>query len=217
MAKIFAALGAEDFKSNPLPDELLDQCEETIGLNRQDPEFRRYIADIVMLSSVVHERPLERPGDVRKQHAIVEKRARTAAAELKRLTEAITTFGPLCYLSETTLFRLNRDVVIPGLLDLAEVAQRATAECQDRGGRSKMAGFDFFVRFLADAFGRATERRAGITWNAHRSRYEGRFWDLLESVLPYALAYAGDGFAPIETGARGKQVQRILSAMDKTH
>jgi hypothetical protein len=46
------------------------------------------------------------------------------------------------------------------------------------------------VRGLAEAFELATGRAAKVTWNDTSNRYEGRFVNLVETVLPLALTCA---------------------------
>jgi hypothetical protein len=166
-AKLFAVPGMEELEATPfrLSDKLLEKCERTIRLSHQNPDFRRHVADAVLIAFFVHKTPLVRG---RKQLALIEKHARAAATELDRLANAIAEVG-----LSSEFFRLNIAVVIPGLIELAELVQEVLAKHKDRGGRRRMDGFSLFIRFLADAYGRATGRRAGITWNLNR--YEGRF------------------------------------------
>jgi hypothetical protein len=96
------------------------------------------------------------------------------------------------------------------------VAGEAASRTKDAGGPPKMVAFGIFVRLLADAFGRATGHRAGMTWHEHRERYEGRFWELIEVLLPVAKLVIGEGFAPKTPSARGKAIQRWLDRMDTT-
>jgi hypothetical protein len=141
---------------------------------------------------------------------LVERRAAAAATALQQLSEALdqTVFHDL--LPESSLTAPS------ALHGLAAFARQAAGILKDKGGRSRMAAFDLFIRLLADTFGRAAGCPAGLTWSEHRSCYQGRFWELIEHVLPRAKMIAGDGFAPAGDIARGRQVQRVLTRMDKT-
>jgi hypothetical protein len=87
-----------------------------------------------------------------------------------------------------------------------------------------MTAFAVLARGLAQALQNATGRPAKVTWNAHRDRYEGKFFDLVEIILPTARDIAEEvtgRLLPVSktVGARGKFLQRLkpLSPKDKTH
>ena len=58
------------------------------------------------------------------------------------------------------------------------------------GGAPKMIVFEILVRRLSAVFKGATGRAAKVTWNAHKERYEGKFVNLVEAVLPIAVECA---------------------------
>jgi hypothetical protein len=218
LAKIFELPGLEDVPALTLSafaDATYAECERMVGLNRASPEFRRGIADAVFFSSCLHKAPPKRASDLRKQLTRIEKHARNAAAELQQLSKALALIS-LTERPPKTIAALIRPTANAELLDFAETMRTLAETLEDRGGRGRMAGFALFVPLLADAFGRATGRRATLTWNEHNNCYEGQFWELIDHVLPRAEIVAGDRFAPKGPIARGRHAQRILTAMDKT-
>ena len=56
----------------------------------------------------------------------------------------------------------------------------AALKAKDKGGPSSILAFRTLVIGLKKAFERATGRPAKVTWNEHRSRYEGLFLSLLK-------------------------------------
>jgi hypothetical protein len=192
------------------------ECERAIGLIRPNPEFRAGIADAVLVAVVLHFSAPKPPQTVRNEWANVAKQAAAAATSLEQLSAALDQTRLRDRLPESFTSLMATRGAIDLLRGLAEVAQRVADRVQGKPGRPKKVAFDAFVRQLADAFSRATERPAGLTWSDYRRRYEGRFWDLIAHVLPRAEAAAGSRLAPAKNRARGRQAQRILSAMDKT-
>src|SRR5690348_14850608 len=117
--RFFDIPGMDDLKSNPLrlPDKLLDQCERAVGLDHPNPEFRRRIADTVLLSSLFHQNPpVRRPSELREQLSKAEKHRTTALAELEQLMNAIAALG----WEEDKFVRLNKTVLIPYLAEMAK-------------------------------------------------------------------------------------------------
>jgi hypothetical protein len=72
------------------------------------------------------------------------------------------------------------------------------------------------LKLIADAYSRATGRRAAITYDPLRECYSGQFWEFINHLLPRVAIIAGDGFAPQNPLALGKAVHRALKQMDKT-
>ena len=85
-----------------------------------------------------------------------------------------------------------------------------------RRGRPSRAGFERLVFALAITFEHLKGKRATITWNPHRERYTGPFWELVERLAPEAGVRAGSGlwarsgFAPATEAARGRKISRSL-------
>jgi hypothetical protein len=193
----------------------LRKCEELIGLRKPIPEFRQGIADAIFLSGCLHRAAPKRASTVRSEFKAIERQATAAAKSLEQLSTALAQ-TILCGLLPDSLSSLMAPLAIDSLYALATATGQAADRLNDRGGRARMTAFDTFIRLLADAFARATGHPAGLTWSEHRNRYEGLFWDLIDRLLPKAEIIAGGGFAPVGDIARGRQAQRILTAMDKT-
>jgi hypothetical protein len=72
-----------------LPETELAKCEQLIGLNRPDPEFREGVATAIFFSLVLHSIPLKRSSIVRREYKLIEKEAATAAKSLRQLSAAL--------------------------------------------------------------------------------------------------------------------------------
>jgi hypothetical protein len=195
----------------------LAECEALVGLKQPHPDFRAAIVDASFLALCLHSAPPKRPAVVRKEMAGLAKRATEAASALRRLNEEpaapwhrFTAEPP-----PEPLATLLAPATLDRLRDLAEVAQWcADHVLMDVGGPGRKVAFDIFIRVLADAYLQATGRPAGLTWSEYRNRYEGKFWALIDQLLPTVSALVGDSFAPLTELARGRQIQRILTLMD---
>ena len=71
---------------------------------------------------------------------------------------------------------------------------------------------------LVKAFENATGRSAGVTWNYPDTRYEGKFFRLVEDVLPVArevpqAATEQPMPSPQTPNARGKYIQRVIDSL----
>jgi hypothetical protein len=197
----------------------LSECEGLVGLKHPNAEFRAAITDAVFLALCLHTSPPKRASTVRKEMTLLAKRAVEAATALQQLSAAFDQAVPLLRSRDAPpepAATLMASATLDHLRSLAEAArQSAQGTKADVGGRTRMVAFDIFIRTLADAFGRATRQPAGLTWNPDDTSYEGRFWDLVDRVLPRAEMIAGK-FAPESHIALGRQIQRILTRMDIT-
>jgi hypothetical protein len=197
-------------------DAVLSECEASIGLRQPNKEFRAAIVDAVFLALCLHAAPPKRAATLRAERKSLKRRATAAATALQNLSVA---------LDQSILPRPLADspeplatLIAPPTLDCLRALATAAGQDADRlKGRSGPTGvaFRIVIRMVADAFGDATGRRAGLTWSAHRERYEGQFWGLLVRLLPRAETIAGK-FAPEHDVTRGRRVQKILTAMDRT-
>lgn len=190
-------------------------CEQTLGLAQPNLNFRNDIVEAVLLAGLFHHLRPKRASVVRRESKLVEKLATAAVTTLRQLSEAVD--QATLKLPEP-LSALTTPIVLEGLHKYALAVGRAADALKDKGGVSKrLWGFEFFIRELAKIFLHVTKAQAGLTWNAHQERYAGRFWTFEEYVLAIAAAeIAGPGFAPFKPLARGREIQRILTAMDKT-
>jgi hypothetical protein len=196
----------------------LQAIEREIGLQRPDPEFRTAIADAIVFCACVHAVPSKRYADIRKELTGIQKRAAAAASAVAALRDALHTAA-----MGEALKKHAPSLNDAEFKELGARAGRAAAALvgKDKGGRPQMRAFDGLVRLLADAFSRATGDRATITWHEHHRQYEGRFWTLVEAVLPKAAAFAALSGRPLaqpnSPTARGKFIQRhTFGSMDKT-
>jgi hypothetical protein len=102
-----------------------------------------------------------------------------------------------------------------------DMARRWAERCKqlEKRGREKFYAFGGLVKGLRRAFESATRGAATLTHREDRrdeDEWGGRFWELVEAVLPVAqhvaVTVAGAAFdAPATPGARGKYLQRLLS------
>jgi len=209
-----------------------ENCEWAIRVGSPRIDFRSDLVEAVCVCVLMARQ--KRTSELRRELTRLSQRAQAAAAALDRLRDAITSVAAdhrdLLFdelrLGDTT----DSDWVLatiapaPELVQqwrrLASGAQRLGNSLKDRGGPQPFLGFKLLVLGLADAFGRATNRPAAITWDAHRERYRGRFWDLVELVRPIAGAIATRRGTPLPQPAtdqaRGKFIERVLQRMDIT-
>ena len=195
------------------------RCAEAIGVAANPYD----LIGAVMICINAHLHPLRRRADHSHRMRIAAKRAQTAAVALQKLSSSIDQIERAAWLwrmkdlgiPDPTDSRVIRD-----LHSLAAGLDRLLARgaFKDRGGRLKMAAFDRLIRSLARVFEEATGKRAALTYSPYRSRYEGRFWEFVESVRPIAAAIIEPLAEPRTDLARGKFIERALAraSMDKT-
>jgi hypothetical protein len=198
------------FKETELRD-----CEQRVGLHKPTPEFREAIAEAVLFACLLHRAKPKRASIVRGELKLVERKAAAAAMSLQQLSEALDQ-TMIRDLFPETIASLTAASTLNSLRGLEVISRDAASRFNDETGRSPLVAFGSFIRLLADAFGRAAGRPAGLTWNEHHGRWEGRFWGLVGYVLPRAKMLAGDRFAPASDIALGRYIQHILTTMDKT-
>jgi hypothetical protein len=133
---------------------------------------------------------------LRSEMSCVEKAASNGAKALRTLQSALDELTPFY---RDTLYSWPRfkKFETPGraALDLDALSNYANMYAKgfrlfERGGAPKMLEFQMLVRGLAGAFEQLTGRAAKVTWNAHKSRYEGNFLKLVETILPLAQSCA---------------------------
>ena len=114
-------------------------------------------------------------------------------------------------------FPLKTAITLQSLSDLAHLYVVGATRS---GGAPKMIVFEILVRRLSAVFKGATGRAAKVTWNAHKERYEGKFVNLVEAVLPIAVERAerlGTDTAHLRTAlARGKYILELTRSRRNT-
>jgi hypothetical protein len=204
----------------------LRECEALIRITAPDAEFRAAIVDAAFWAGFFNAAPPRRAAIVRKEIARLAahfEKAVTALEQLSLCAKEIAKEIPLPLTGDrapgpwATLLDAG---AIDCLRGFAGAARRG-AECVpvdvDRGGPSeRRIAFRVFVSVLATGFGRATGRPAAVSWNEYDLRYQGRFFDLVERLLPLVNSIVGEGFAAKNANARGKAIQRALARMDRT-
>ena len=114
-------------------------------------------------------------------------------------------------------FPLKTAITLQSLSDLAHLYVVGATRS---GGAPKMIVFEILVRRLSAVFKGATGRAAKVTWNAHKERYEGKFVNLVEAVLPIAVERAerlGTEMAHLRTAlARGKYILELTRSRRNT-
>jgi hypothetical protein len=182
--------------------------EQLIGLQEANPDFRAAVEQAVSTCLFQHSIDAwrKRPAVVRKEILRVKEEASSSVQYLGRLRNAIEALVP-AYREELLekAWGLRGDIAfrqLPGLLSWLEKVSAITdlhAECFiDRGGAPKMQAFRALAEGLARAFERATGKKARVTWNEHRSCYEGRFLKLVDAVLQLVLEAAEVSGRPLK-------------------
>lgn len=114
-------------------------------------------------------------------------------------------------------FPLKTAITLQSLSDLAHLYVVGATRS---GGAPKMIVFEILVRRLSAVFKSATGRAAKVTWNAHKERYEGKFVNLVEAVLPIAVECAerlGTEMAHPRTAlAHGKYILELTRSRRNT-
>ena len=114
-------------------------------------------------------------------------------------------------------FPLKTAITLQSLSDLAHLYVVGATRS---GGAPKMIVFEILVRRLSAVFKSATSRAAKVTWNAHKERYEGKFVNLVEAVLPIAVECAErlgtEMVHPRTALARGKDILELTRSRRNT-
>jgi hypothetical protein len=118
-------------------------------------------------------------------------------------------------------YRFHRtfDLVSPAedLDTLALHLEESAEVIKDAGGPTPYLAFRALAKGLAAVFRSATGHSVGITWNNYDNLYEGRFFRLVEDLLPAArkMAQLKTGqplLEPKTSNARGKYIQRLFES-----
>jgi hypothetical protein len=158
-------------------------------------------------------RTYERAADLRKDFEALADEASEAAKKLYAVQDVLDRLPPM---NHNPAFRLVHPPfsVTFELEGLAEEARKCAEVCVDPGGATRMRAFRALVQGLEQAVQHATGQPAKVNWNAHRDRYEGKFFDVVDAVWPTAhrIAKVVTGRllpAPETAVARGKFLQRL--------
>jgi hypothetical protein len=186
------------------------------------------LIDAVMTCISSHLNPLDRLADHRRRMRLTAKRVHAAAMALEKLSSSMDELEQLAWhsrLKDAGLPDPTDPRVIGELQNVARGlgAMLAGGALNDKDGRPKMAAFERLIQSLVSTFENATGQRAGVTDSRHSEppRYEGRFWELVEIVLPIAAdIIAKSGELPLAQPAtplaRGRFIERVLSPPHKT-
>jgi hypothetical protein len=167
-------------------------------------------------------RRYERAADLRKDFEALADEASEAAKKLYAVQDVLDRLPPM---NHKPAFRLAHPPfsVTFELEGLAEEARKCAEVCVDRGGATRIRAFRALVLGLEQAVQHATGQPAKVNWDAHRDRYEGKFFEVVEAVWPgvpgIAEAVTGRPLrAPSTVVARGKFLERLhkVSPKDKT-
>ncbi len=210
----------------------VEDYAEAIG-QHSTSRFQQDVVEAILICVAVHmDAPnRKRYSDIRNELLRVSKEAIAAEKSFDRLSAAIGKLTPNYRELLRKRLELPAKVALtlvtkqpPWFHALSLVASIAAlfAEAlrqRDKGGAPKMLAFDILVRGLARAYQHATGRAAKVTWNEHRYCYEGRFFNLVEAVLPSARALAGKEPPmrfPNTPLARGKYIYDVTRVGAKT-
>jgi hypothetical protein len=175
-------------------------------------EFEQDIIEALLWCVVSHvdEPKRKRFSDIRKDWLHVGKEAAAAEKHLKRLRSALNNLPP--QYRELLNAHVESAEIAAGLIAKQAGDIGGALKGKDKGGTPSMLSFRSLIIGLKKAFERATGSPAKVTWNEHRSRYEGLFVSLVEAVLPLALS-CGDANRPMRIPssehARGKYVHQM--------
>jgi hypothetical protein len=211
------------------------------GLKKIDhSQFEQLVVDALLWCAVTH---LDAPNrkhhsEIRKELLAVKREAAAAEKSLDRLRDALSKLEP--QYRELLAGRLDLTAKIAvslvakqapwfsALSTVSSVADTYAEVLKGKGGAPKMVAFGALIGGLKRAFESATGKPAKATWNAYRTKYEGKFLGLVEAVLPLALVVACHSQPPMRhpesAQARGKYIyeatrtkkKRTAPAMPKT-
>ncbi len=210
-------VGGPALALSAVPETKLQGWETLVGLDRPNAEFRERIADAIFWAVCFHHLRPKRARVVRNDLRSIERRANAAVAGLTELSGELqrSTFARWPEFLEPRLARLASAIDVLQTL-AADAGRRADKVGPDKGGPTKSWAFDDLITLVADAFEFATGQPATVTWSQHRERYEGKFCDLTEQVLPCVEKSVGSRIAPKSARTRGREIQKILTAIGKT-
>jgi hypothetical protein len=192
------------------------ELARTIGLTVLGPQFKQQLIQALVEAVCYHiaPKPTTRKA-LRKQMLRLDNAAKKAAEAVREVQSALDQVdliyrNSILQQKPQLAFPLKTAITLQSLSDLAHLYVRGFTRA---GGAPKMIAFEILVKRLAAIFRRAIGRAAKVTWNAHKERYEGKFVNLVEAVLPIALECAerlGPGMpCPRTARARGKYIYEI--------
>jgi hypothetical protein len=210
----------------------IEQYAKAIGgLRASDrSQFEEHVLEALRWSTVFHfdAENRKRPGKTRKELLRVAKETAAAEKHLERLGDALgklesewreTLDRRLDFLSKIESLVMKQPPWFYALSDLSNMARFYAEMLSDEGGAPKMVAFSALIRGLKRAFENATGLPAKVTKHPYREQFEGKFLQLVESVLPLALEVVGDSHGrmpyPESPRARGKYVHEATKAKRK--
>jgi len=178
-----------------------EQFAEAAGLQQASSQFQKEIIEAILWCTVTHALApsSKRVSATRKVFQRVGKAAAAAETALDRLRRALDELPPkyrellnaqLQFPAKIALSIVANQApwfhALPSVADSAVMAAKVL-KGTDKGGAPQMVAFRWLVLYLARAFAHATGRPAKVTSHPHRERFEGKFVNLVEEVLPLAL------------------------------
>jgi hypothetical protein len=182
-------------------------AKELAAIDLAEPD---YVQALVVTIAFQPDVPKRRAA-IRKDYLHLEKVSAAAAKALGRAQDPLNSLPPVY--RDATFERVLR--ATHDLETISRVAWAYSEGFRAQGGRPKMQTFELLVRLLAAAFERTTGRKAKVTWNASRGRFEGKFVNLVETVLPIVRRCAEQFGQPLHcpstARARGKHIVKVTA------
>jgi predicted HicB family RNase H-like nuclease len=203
----------------------IEKYAAIIGVANSRREFEKDVTDALQWCVLNLAIPRKRLSEFRKDLLRVSKEARAAQRSMHRLRTALESLSPPFSETLEPLLDVQAKIALSitarqlpwfyALSSVADVAEFRASRLggKDKGGAPKKLAFTMLVLYLARAFENATKRKAKVTWNAHKDRFQGDFISLVEGVLPLAKELAeGSGLPfpyPNSRRSRGKYVYEL--------
>jgi hypothetical protein len=161
-----------------------------VGLSAPSLQFEEDIANALIEVVFFHlaPKPLA-PSQSRKQMLRLKKTVASASKAVRRVHFALEQVDPI-YRDAIKEQKPQLDFLLKTLQSLSDLSDRYVAGFSRPGGAPKMIAFEILVRRLAAIFEKFTGRAAKVTWNAYERRYDGKFVNLVEAVLPMTVECA---------------------------
>jgi len=203
------------------------KCEQILNLPSPCPQLRAGIVFAACWAIIADgEARSKRLSNYRRDLKTVHQTAAAAVTTAERLSGSLGEVAPgyraimLDHFTRQGCLDLAETVTsLRKMSAIAEAHLEGISAMRDAGPRRRL-GFEFLVKGLADTFADVTGRRAAVSKNPYRERYEGNFLVLVETIVRVLsdIAEASNRALPHPktNGALGKAIERILRPIDKT-
>jgi hypothetical protein len=189
-------------------------------------EFENDVIEAILWCAVAHmdESNRKRHSHIRKALLRIAREAGVAEKSLEGLRTGLHDLPPqyreIMDTQLESVAKIATSLIVnqaPWFYALSSIAEMAgfiagAMSGKDKGGAPEMLAFRTLIKGLKRAFERATGSAAAVTWDPRRSRYEGKFVNLVEAVLPLAVPAAGEERpmrCPAFAKARGKYIHKM--------